>query len=429
MIRFREQTLIKREAEIREAEARGKMQAEQTISNHQLFYERSGIGEYTDKRKLVPCYAHAFINNIAFPKSLGELKEIFIDNHGRYNVEDILCEASVEWTAPRWAMVGDICLFMHAKGARADISRLKSHLRSAERYTAREKAMILEWLERGKALYDRFGGKIYAVAQVTGQPFYESDEYNENLHWKSRFYAQMGRIWLLDNPIDISSFNSFITVSRQGAITPLYGGDYDRLKEIIIESNPNPPRYFRDSIVGTIPLSRIDDENWLRLSYEYRYSYIHELQFRRYYVDFFLKALGDRKTIYSECRCVKPGVTELSRVDNVILFRGRYLPVEVKLSVLLETDLAGQVSKYCNDSVVFLDKEEKRRVSSDRFYNNHVLIIDRENLFLYDDRSGEITDLYDLDEIRNIGDISLFREKLAQILMREYLPVNRHRKI
>ena len=106
--------------------------------------------------------------------------------------------------------------------------------------------------------------------------------------------------------------------------------------------------------------------------------------------------------------------TELARVDNVILFCGRYLPVEVKLSVLLETNLEGQVSKYCNDSSVFLDRAEKRRVTPERFYNNHVLIIDRENLFLYDDRSGRITDLYDLDEIRRPEDVKRFRELLAQ---------------
>ena len=110
----------------------------------------------------------------------------------------------------------------------------------------------------------------------------------------------------------------------------------------------------------------------------------------------------------------------MSRVDNVIRFQGRYLPVEVKLSVPCEIDLPGQVTKYCNDTTVYLTKDEKRSADGTLFFYNHVLVIDTNNLFLYDDRTAVVEDICNLDSIRTIGDIKDFRIKLADMLVGEY---------
>ena len=67
----------------------------------------------------------AFINNISFPKSLEEL-ELFIDG---FNVEEILTVKETEWTAPKWAVKGDIVFFFHAKTAIQWISKLETQLR------------------------------------------------------------------------------------------------------------------------------------------------------------------------------------------------------------------------------------------------------------------------------------------------------------
>ena len=229
----------------------------------------------------------------------------------------------------------------------------------------------------------------------------------------------MGEIWFLKEPIDISEFKKYVTVSNRGAITPVYGEEYAGLKSLIIEKNQNPPEYFISSVAADAESSRINRYNWLRISYEFRHSFIYEKQFRIYYVDYFLSTLGDIKTIYSECRCEKQGVTYSSRMDNVIRFYRRYLPVEVKLMVLPDS-IVTQVTKYCNDDVVYLDAAEKREVSGDRFYNNHVLLIDVDNIFLYDDRTGSVDKICDVDDLRTEDDIKSFREKLAEMLLGEY---------
>lgn len=49
----------------------------------------------------------AFIDNISFPTTLVELED-FIDE---FNVEQILTVDETEWTAPKWAVEGDIVFF------------------------------------------------------------------------------------------------------------------------------------------------------------------------------------------------------------------------------------------------------------------------------------------------------------------------------
>ena len=321
-------------------------------ARNRYYIEKIDSNTYVDNRRIKPEYCHAFINNIAFPKSLEEIKEVYIEE-GRYDIEALLSAEETCWTAPRWAMMGDVCLFMHAKTANSTISSLKTELmKNRHYYSDADFQELSSWLDRGKELYKKYGGKIFAVARVFDSPEeYFDSEPNEYIHWGSRLYADMGEIWFLQEPIDISEFKKYVAVSNRGAITPVYGEEYAELKKLILEKNQDPPEYFISSVASDAESSRINRFNWLKIAYKYRHSFIYEKQFRLYYVDYFLSALGDIKTIYSECRCIKHGVTDSSRMDNVIRFYRRYLPVEVKLTVATDT-ISTQVTKYCNDDMV-----------------------------------------------------------------------------
>lgn len=390
---------------------------------HGRFFEINELNESIDKRRKKPSFCHAYINNIAFPKSLEELKETYIDTYGMFDIEDVLTCQETSWTSPRWAMAGDICFFMHAKSARITISALKTELiRNRNAYSEADYQELLYWLDHGKDLYKKYGGKIFAVAMVIDAPEEDCDD-NRIIHWKAPIYAEMGGFWRLERPIDISEFKKYVTLSSRGAITPVYGEEFINLRKLIMDKNQGSPKYLRTSIAADAETSRINRENWIRIASAYRHSFIYEKQFRYYYVDYFLSSVGDIKTIYCECRCVKHGVTDTSRVDNIIRFHGRYLPVEVKLSFPDESNLIAQVKKYCNDDEVFLDKNEKRGVRKELLYNNHVLLIDRDLVCLYDDRTGTISNLYCFDDLKCIADINVFRQKLANVLLPEYEPI------
>ena len=91
-------------------------------------------------------------------------------------------------------------------------------------------------------------------------------------------------------------------------------------------------------------LSKVNQNNFLEITDSYRKRFPLEINFRSYYVDYFLKTLSG-KNVYRECQChtVK---TPLARVDNVFEFGGKRILLEVKLNNALEDDLISQLNQY-----------------------------------------------------------------------------------
>lgn len=370
--------------------------------------------EFQIRRKqdgIVNNKVQSFISNISFPKSLDELLW-YATEHGCYNVENILNDVITTWTSPKWAKIGDIVFFMHAKTAKSTITKLRTQLLNKKDNISTDKFELLyDWINIGLDLYKQYGGKIFAVGRVIGAPEYIADD-NENYedssfyHWGSKIYSEI-ELYVLDNPIDISEFNDFIFISRQSGITPVFGKEFVQLKELVMLKN-SVPQYFSDSISTPLPLARINAENWIGISEEYRRSFMLESQFRSYYVDYLLSAIGDRKTIYKECRCVKKS-NPASFVDNIIYLNGKYLPVEVKLSVEQEKDIKGQVTKYCNTDEIIIDSKSGRKIMSNQVYNKNVLIIDTYNIYIFNCEKYEYDTVFSLNDLRVKDDLKTIK--------------------
>ena len=362
----------------------------------------------------------AFIQNNSFPKDLDNLLDIRTDDYdSRLNLEKILDCDALEWSVPNWAKIGDIVFFMHTKTSNSIISALRTELRNAPyRWNDEQRKILEDALDLGTDLYRKYGGKIFAIGRVTSQPGYDNfsdgDGDSSANHWRSNIYADVDDICVLQNPVDISEFNSFIYVSRQGSLTPVHGRDFDRLREVI-EAKNSVPQYFREATATPIPLTKINHENWLVLSNDYRRSFMDEKQFRKFYVDYFLRTLGDRKTLYEECRCRRPDIAD-SFMDNIILFNGRYLTVEVKLDVANEVNLPGQVAKYCYNTEVYRDCHTDKPLDISKRYDSYVLIIDTFDLYLYSAEGDTIQHLCSLDDIKSTDDIMEFRKQLISQL-------------
>ena len=351
----------------------------------------------------------AFLNNISFPKTVDEL-EYFADE---FNMEEILTYDETEWTAPKWAVPGDIVLFFHAKTAIQKITSLETRLKKEK------DAMDIEiyqrlWnsLQRARTIYKRYGGKIFALGRISGRTVYEMQEGDEIFHWSSRFYAPIDRIFVLEQPVDIAEFSEFIFVSRQSAITPVVGSDFERLKEIIMAKN-EVPDYFRESQAVPLPLQRINAENWLDVTREYRRLFPLEIQFRRFYVDYFLRILGDQKKFFSECRCCRAG-NQTGFADNAVKMGGKWCFVEVKLNVHAEKHLHDQLKKYCY--VEEADLYETRILEQTRIWQETVLVIDTTECYCYDVRMDSLMALELLDNIRTENDIRKLRKIILTML-------------
>lgn len=351
-------------------------------------------------------YVEAFVNNITTPKTLDELYEIFLDGNDAQNlVEDANASGTTCWTSPRWAKRGDIVLFMHAKTAKSNLTRLRSEVRT---YLLPESTKA-QHLERAISeqldFYKKFGGKIFAIGRISGKP--EKDELNPLLHFKSRVFCDINGLCLLDSPIDISEFNHFIKISGLSAVTPVFGDSFDELKEMIAERN-DVPEYFLNSYSTPYPHSRVTWENWIKLSLEYRNSFTLESQFRQCYVDYLLKKLGEQKTIYVECPCYK-GTNAVTYVDNVIRIGRRLLPVEVKLNIKLENDLEGQCEQYCKLDKLILSKKQKRQARMQDLVDDRILIIDTYAVYMFYLKDRSIKVLFDLSDLKSEEDIRELR--------------------
>ncbi len=352
----------------------------------------------------------AVINNIGFPSDIEGLR-YFVEEEGKCNVKGILEYSMVEWTMPRWAVKDDIVFFYHAVTAKDKIRSLEKQieLNRDDLYDAED---LMCGLEDAKKLYDLYGGKIFAIGRVLDEAFRDDGEWQESAHWSNKIYAIIGGIHVLENPIASGTFSNFIKISRHGAITPVMGESFSKLKKLIASQNVIPG-YLKASNATPMPLSKINEKNWLAETREYKRLFFLEAQFRQFYVNFLLKKIGDRKTIYSECACYKKE-NLLGYVDNGIYLEHKICFVEVKLNFDIEKDFIKQLKKYCYIDRTKLKKDKEEYKTS--IVQDFVIVIDKEKIGVFDARSEQIDIICELDILTSESDLEQLKKKLKETI-------------
>lgn len=371
---------------------------------------KSNIIENHNIKKYNTHFVNAHINNISFPKTIEGL-EWFVYEHGCYNVEDIIKESMdgyTEWTVPRYSAIGDIVLFFHAKTTIQWIRKLETALKSLDD-NKHNIPLLKGWLNRARYIYSLYGGKIFAIGRICNPPQKEAnyEDMSSTFHWKSRIFAGISDLVLLENPIDIVEFKSFILISRQSGITPLPSTEFQKLKEIIVYKNKNLPDYYINSKIGSYDLSKVNINNFLERTLNIRNRFLLESDFRSYYVDYFLRTIADNK-YYRECRCYTPS-NPLSRVDNIFLHYGKYILLEVKLNINIEHNLQQQLDQYIAADFINLDNDFSNNITD--FERQYMYVIDTYALYKYIPKSKELIIVSKLDDIKTVEMIkSLFAE-------------------
>lgn len=351
----------------------------------------------------------AVINNIGFPNNIDQLR-YFVEQVGQFNVEDVLMCETVEWTMPKWAVINDIVFFYHAVTAKDKIRHLEIQIqKNIDDLSDAEELMC--GLNRARELYNLYGGKIFAVARVLGSPFLDDGEWQKNVHWKNgRTYAEIGEICVLEEPIPIGQFSKFIQISRQSAITAVVGDSFSKLKKLIALQNAIPS-YLQESNAIPLPLNKINAENWIQLTQHFRRAFFLEIQFRRFYVDFLIKRIGDRKTFYSECTCYKRDQLT-GYVDNGIRLNGKLCFVEVKLNFSAEKNFVYQLKKYCYVDRTTLEKGKCEY--KDHIVQEFIIVIDTKQIGVFDVRLEQIDIICELDKIERESDIDYVKKRLKE---------------
>ena len=343
----------------------------------------------------------AVINNISFPKTLDELRH-YVFEVGQFDMEDVLHNRETEWTMPKWAVPNDIVFFFHAKSAITMIRRLEIQLNREE---TEDKDALLISLQKARKIYQKFGGKIFAIGRVLERPFFDDFAETENLSGTVAPSLSFTKF------ITFLFFSDFIFLSRQSAITAVLGNDFERLKKLILRKN-TLPAYAVQSHATPVPLKDINPYNWLNITQAYRRSFFLEIQFRRYYVDYFLKSVGDNKKIFSECACYRNGMLT-GYADNCIWINKKLCLVEVKLNVFAVNRIEIQLEKYCYLDEVSLGKEKR---GAERLIPNRVMVIDTKKLYFFEAETGKLAEILDLDCLKGNEDLINARKTIIRYL-------------
>lgn len=354
----------------------------------------------------------SYIANVSYMTSLEEMKyyvenDYYIDLEMFIHAPEELC-----FTAPKWAVKDDVVFFFHAKTAIQKIKHLKAQLKKNmdkyEKYLDR----FNEIFEFSDLFYRAVGNCIFGVAKISERPHHEENA--ENSHWRSHIYAEMSDFKFLERPIPLEELNSFLKLASQTSITPVLGDQFDKLKDVVLKDNDDIG-FLKNSVATPVPLRNISEENWIDIAGKYRRRFFLEAQFRKFYVDYLLKILGDQKKFYFECSCYKDGKF-VGRPDNYIYISGKYLPIEVKLNNKAFPHLNTQLDKYCNVDTMELDRNRIAR--TDKLHSGYCIIIDVYSIGVYVSSVGKIVPICDLDDINSVDDVMSTKHAIKEILER-----------
>ena len=354
----------------------------------------------------------SYIANVSYMTSLEEMK-FYVDKDYLTDLEMfVCCPEELNFTAPKWAVRDDIVFFFHAKTAIQKVRHLRAQIKKSKEKYVDYLEKFDEILKFAELFYEIYGNKIFGVARVSELPQYEENA--ENIHWRSHIYAEMSDFKFLERPIPLEEFNSFLKLASQTSITPVLGDQFDKLKDIVLKDNDDIG-FLKNSVATPVPLRNISEENWIDIAGKYRRRFFLEAQFRKFYIDYLLKILGDQKKFYFECSCYKDGKF-VGRPDNYIYISGKYLPVEVKLNNRSFPNLNTQLDKYCNVDMVELDKN--KTVKSEKLHSGYCIIVDVYSVGVYDGSIGRIVPICDLNDINCIDDIKSVKYAIKEILER-----------
>lgn len=346
----------------------------------------------------------AYILTLTYETTLEELLER-VEQSGYDTITEIVAMNNndiLSYVSPIWASAGDIIFFYYAKSSINTIKRLKKESDLLNDYDI-DKPMYKGVLKEAEDMYNKIGGCIFAVGKVMDSSFVGNGV--EHAHFKSKIFAPISYVVNLKNPIPINNFSKYLTFAFRQSITPVLGSSFEALKEDILKNDHI--NYLADAYAVPIPLKNISDENWISLTEEYRRKFFLEIQFRKYYVDYFLKVFGDNKKFYEECACFRNG-KYTGKVDNCIKFNGKYAFVEAKLNVKFVKHFNEQLNRYCEiDEVKLTDEKAERK---ENIIQEFVFVIDTEGFYIYVHKTQELKRIEFLDNIKCNYDIRALKE-------------------
>lgn len=294
------------------------------------------------------------ITAVGFPNTLGELEDMILDNQElgsgiETDIDTLLnfCPSHhTFWTAPRWITSGDILFFYHTRtGGEKALRLARQAAKASPSYD-----FLTSTLERACDQARKYARTIFACAIVSGVAERLPDDSNTQ-HFKGKIFAPLADVYTFKKPLSLDELSRVITLSTGGTSTPVHGQSFTDLKELLAKNN-ELPIFLKDAVPGSIGFHSVNRSNWMKISTRPEQVFLDESQLRSYLLDFLLEEVKDPRTsVLSECECYRED-TITGIADYFLRVEDHWIPVEAKLNIHTERDLASQLSRYVNIEII-----------------------------------------------------------------------------
>lgn len=184
----------------------------------------------------------AFVHNISFPKNYSEVLARLADNGGLI-LEEIVGGGIVELPVTKWAVPGDIVIYMYAKSSKKRITYGLNFLKRHEQMIENSSLMINVFKEQ-LAIFKKYGNTIFAIGKVVSFPKFS--EKSQKYQTVKRLFADIEILNFLHNPVAIEDVKEFFKPMKQSKNTPVFDETYEKLKQAICKNN-DVSEYFINS--------------------------------------------------------------------------------------------------------------------------------------------------------------------------------------
>jgi hypothetical protein len=296
-------------------------------------------------------YARAYIHSFNLPKTVGELLD-WLDGDPYSGtkvdqVKDALYANDFGWTAPQWALPGDVIFFRYAARSAALVGTLRKALRSEGILDAGYD----DFLNRAAEDAVQYGGRVFAVGVLTEPPALRGES-DYSPHWRSRLEASIEVVGVFDVPLLLSDHIDVLPRPYK-ATTDLTSTQFAALKSRLSGLGNLLPEEVELAVPGREDYAGISPANWRSFSCTDEAMFWHETDVRDYFADYVLNEVKDTSTeLFEEVRCLREESSGIFRgnahADYVISLQGRLIPVETKVSVCAcpQGHLLRQVEQY-----------------------------------------------------------------------------------
>lgn len=230
----------------------------------------------------------------------------------RFNVEEILNVKETEWTAPKWAVKGDIVFFFMQR-QHLEITRMLETKLKQEKGNDWEKHSIPFDRQKGaRKLYEKCTEKNICNFQDFRLAHLWCSEGDEIFIGQVDFMHPLIGFMCL---VHWHSQKAQICIEPQSAITLFVGNDFERLKALIALEKWTLGVLLKESEAIPLPLQKINAENLVEITEHYRRLFQLEIIIPTFYV-IVSNVLKEQKKFYGRMSAAKMKTNWICRQCN-----------------------------------------------------------------------------------------------------------------